>query len=251
MPERLFAALRRHPGRWFTTLLVGFAALAVCDAYYAFAAHPFAPGLASFVDLTGPRGLPALADLGLIVLAGLAILHSLRGLPGSHDDTGRTVTVVGLAALLIALGAFDMSRLKPSFAGDVVLLAPVVGALVFGMLRGIGRPIAARIYTATGLLLLATNPLTDRLEAGLLGNSDYYSFDAAGRTYVYDQHAWRMLWAVSRAQELSELIALACLLTALVYVAAAPVSPLGKSPERTQRVPSAERAAESAGTRQQ
>jgi hypothetical protein len=223
MSERLLRALRRHPGRLFAGLLFGFAVLAACDAYYALTAHPYAPRLAPLMDLTGSRGLPALADVGLLLLAGLAAWHGLGGRTRVAGIAGRVASVLGLAALLIMLAALDFSRLKLAFAIDAVLLAPVGGVIVLGMLRGSGWPLQARLYAVVGLLLLATNPLTDRLERQLAGNSAYYTFDQASQSYVFDQRAWHALWAVSRAQELSELVALACLSMALLYVATVPM----------------------------
>lgn len=251
MSERLVTALRRRPGRLFCALLVGFAGLAACDAYFAFTKQPYAPGLAPWVDLTGPRGLSALAGVGLILLAGLITLSGLRRLPRDRLDAARAVSILGPAGLLFMLGALDVSRLKPSVAGDMVLLAPAAGVLLFGILRGLHWPLPARLYATAGLLLLATNPVTDRLERWLAGNSDYYAFDAARQTYVFDQQAWRALWAVSRAQELSELCALACLLMALLYIATAHAGQSGAPAAGALREPGAAEHAAATGVRQQ
>lgn len=221
MIDRALAALGRHPGRLVVWLLAAFAVLAACDSYFAFSGHPRIPALEPLVSLTGSRGLPAFVSGGLILLACLVAIRIARGQQGRFQRVGVSAGVLAPAALLLMIGVIDVSRFKPVHLTGYAMTALVGGVLVYGALRFMGWPVAARVYGAAGLLLLATNPLTNWLELWLAGNSDYYAFDATTQTYVFDPAAWHLLWAVSRAQELSELVALACFLAALLAIAGA------------------------------
>lgn len=193
---RALGPLVRRPQRAFLAVCAALALLTALDGYFAFAAQPLARPLARFVTLTDSFGVPAFGTAAL-TCAGcyLVVLIGWR----------RRVSPRGGAR----------------FAAELVLALVIGAALGYAAFGPVRSPRAALAFGSAGLILLGTTPVYEWIEIQLMGNPDYYAFDPTRGIYVFDPMAWRYVWLVSRAQELSELLALLCFVVSLLYVLAA------------------------------
>jgi hypothetical protein len=193
------------------------ALLTVLDGYYAFATRPTAQPLARFVSLTGSFGVPALAT-AVLTCTGCLLVVLLRR--RSRVSLGRSdsFALMLLLGTLSALGLLDLAPQKLPFAAELLVALVIGAALGYVALGPVRSPGAALALWIAGLILLGSTPLYEWVEIQLMGNSDYYSFDPTSRIYVFDRVAWRHVWIVSRAQELSELLALLCFVVSMLCV---------------------------------
>jgi hypothetical protein len=175
---------------------------------------------------TIPQAIAEQSDLGGALTSGAAFA-SLIGfaaagvalLLAARSPAGRRLAWAVIGSGCIAGSLVDFFLPQPDGLAQRGVLAGglLLFVLVLRCLKGV--PGAVRL-AAIGALLLASNPVTGAFELTIAGDPANYEYVAADMPYAMTGSAWHLLWAVSRLQEASEVVAMALLLQSFLLAGA-------------------------------
>lgn len=161
-------------------------------------------------DITGSGNVAA------VYQSALAFVAAILGVTAASVATTRLAATgwISIALLLSLLAILELTT--TSLTTLSALAAPFaalpIGAFALHQTR-YSRHLSKLVILMVMLIALST--ALDRVEAHLTSNPDNYIYAGPGVPYTFTVDAWNQLRVVSHAQEISEIIAIICLIAVL------------------------------------
>jgi hypothetical protein len=185
-------------------LVAGLAVLVAAHLASGFSGTSLAATVHDQADITAGTNLAAVYQCVVALVAALLCVR----IAWTNRCGWSWVGWMAIASGLIITCVLEFIAAPGSLRVIPLMVALVSVPIVVFMYRKSRHCPGSRLLLAIFLILMLSNPVTDRIERHITSNNDNYTFVAANEPYAFNPDAWNRLRIVSHVQEISEILAI-------------------------------------------